>query len=229
MTKLEVELEDFKERNLRGLFEQFGMTQEFIKEKYELLLQNGRLEGNITLQVGKDKKKHFEYTTKRHIVDDLNLTVFRNITEKIEMEAQLRKSDTLNIIGELAAGIAHEIRNPMTALKGFIQLLQASTGGDFSLYFQVITTELQRIDSIINEFLILAKPQAIKYIKTDISTIMKETVELLTAQAVLHDVQFKTYYDENLTPLLCEPNQLKKVFINIIKNAIEVMPKGGYV
>ncbi|WP_233434955.1 ATP-binding protein [Mesobacillus jeotgali] len=206
-----------------------GISEELIDEKVQALLRKGRLDGRITIPYGEGKMKHFEYTVKHQLVDSLNLIVFRNITEKIEMEAQLHKSDTLNMLGELAAGIAHEIRNPMTALKGFIQLLENSTGDAYSLYFQVIKTELQRIDSIINEFLILAKPQSIKYENTDIAKIMNETAALLTAQAVLHDVQIKTLYADDLPELLCEPNQLKKVFINIIKNAIEVMPKGGLV
>ncbi|WP_306797186.1 histidine kinase dimerization/phospho-acceptor domain-containing protein, partial [Bacillus sp. GbtcB15] len=83
-----------------------------------------------------------------------------------------------NVVGELAAGIAHEIRNPMTALKGFIQLLEGSVKDDFSMYFNVITSELSRIESIITEFLILARPQAIKFSEKDLSIIMKETTEL---------------------------------------------------
>lgn len=229
LTNLELKSEDLAGKNVRTLFNHLGISEDLIEEKAHALLRKGRLDDRITILFEEGRMKHFEYTVKHHLVDTLNLIVFRNITEKVEMEAQLRKSDTLNILGELAAGIAHEIRNPMTALKGFIQLLENSTGDAHSLYFQVIKTELQRIDSIINEFLILAKPQAIKYLYTNISKIMKETVDLLTAQAVLHDVQFRTIYDENFPDILCEPNQLKKVFINIIKNAIEVMPKGGFV
>nr|WP_251030203.1 ATP-binding protein [Bacillus sp. ISL-35] len=229
MAKLGLKPEDLEEENFRKLFVSLGLSETLLDEKIEELLRKGRLDGRLTIPYEDGRLKHFEYTVKRHLVDSLNLIIFRNITEKVEMEAQLRKSDTLNILGELAAGIAHEIRNPMTALKGFIQLLENSSGDQYSLYFQVIKSELQRIDSIINEFLILAKPQAIKYVREDISKIMKETVDLLTAQAVLHDVQFRTIYDNSLPNLLCEPNQLKKVFINIIKNAIEVMPKGGFV
>lgn len=90
--------------------------------------------------------------------------MLRDVTERKELEERLRKSDTLHVVGELAAGIAHEIRNPMTALKGFIQLLKGSIQNeDHALYFNVITSELKRIESIITEFLILAKPQAIMY------------------------------------------------------------------
>ncbi|WP_306821497.1 PAS domain-containing sensor histidine kinase [Metabacillus litoralis] len=170
-----------------------------------------------------------EIALKNHINENMNLAVFRDVTEKRELEEQLRKSDTLNVVGELAAGIAHEIRNPMTALKGFIQLLEGSVKEDFSMYFNVITSELSRIESIITEFLILARPQAIQYSNKDIGTIVKETMELLNAQAILVNVQMQLNIEENLPLLFCEPNQLKQVFINVLKNAIEVMPDGGQI
>ncbi|MBM7693114.1 two-component system, sporulation sensor kinase E [Peribacillus deserti] len=169
--------------------------------------------------------KHIEFSTR--INTGLSLTVFRDVTERLEMQEQLRKSDTLNVVGELAAGIAHEIRNPMTALKGFIQLLQGSIQDDFSTYFRVITSELQRIETIITEFLVLAKPQAVKFLQRDINAILIETIELLTAQSLMQNIQFETCYNSEIENIYCEGNQLKQVFINIIKNAIEVMPNGG--
>jgi two-component system, sporulation sensor kinase E len=175
------------------------------------------------------EEKILEFTLKNNINENMNVAVFRDVTEKRELEEQLRKSDTLNVVGELAAGIAHEIRNPMTALKGFIQLLEGSIKDDFSMYFNVITSELSRIESIITEFLVLARPQAIQYLKKDIGTIMKETIDLLNGQAMLVNVQMKLSLDQNLPLIYCEPNQLKQVFINILKNAIEVMPKGGQI
>ncbi|QCJ41855.1 PAS domain S-box protein [Bacillus sp. S3] len=203
-----------------------GKKQEIL-EHIDTLLHNGQATSTMIFEKEDGKKRYFEYSSKLDIVGGVNLTVFKDITEKVMMQEQLRKSDTLNVIGELAAGIAHEIRNPMTALKGFIQLLESSITREHSMYYQVITSELQRIDSIINEFLILAKPQAIRFQEKDINQIMKETVDLLNAQAVLYNVQFITEYDDGLPLVFCEPNQLKKVFINLIKNAIEVMPGGG--
>jgi two-component system, sporulation sensor kinase E len=176
-----------------------------------------------------DSFRCYEYSAIRHIYENVNFLVVKDVTEKIEIENRLKKSDTLNVVGELAAGIAHEIRNPMTALKGFIQLLQGEIQEDRSLYFQVILSELNRIDSIINEFLILAKPQVVKYTRADIIQIMKETVELLSAQAALFNVQIDVRYDTSLPSVFCEPNQLKKVFVNMIKNAIEVMQNGGMI
>jgi two-component system, sporulation sensor kinase E len=198
-----------------------------VVEHLHQAIQNENITEIITINLGEGKKRYIEYSTKLNMLEGLNFTVFKDISEKIEMEEQLRKSDRLNVIGELAAGIAHEIRNPMTALKGFIQLLEGSIKREHEMYYQVITSELERIDSIINEFLILAKPQAIRFQQKDINQIVRETVDLLNAQAVLYNIEFKACYDSAIHTVYCEPNQLKKVFVNIIKNAIEVMPKGG--
>ncbi|MGM0873313.1 MAG: PAS domain S-box protein [Bacillota bacterium] len=183
----------------------------------------------ITYTFENGEEKILEFTLKNNINENMNLAVFRDVTEKRELEEQLRKSDTLNVVGELAAGIAHEIRNPMTALKGFIQLLEGSVKEDFSMYFNVITSELSRIETIITEFLVLARPQAIQYLKKDIGRIMRETIDLLNAQAILVNVQMKLSLEKDLPLIYCEPNQLKQVFINVLKNAIEVMPKGGQI
>jgi two-component system, sporulation sensor kinase E len=198
-----------------------------LNSKVLLLEENGRQNGTFTVYMSEETVRFFEFSSIYHLYSNVNFTVFKDVTERIEMENRLKKSDTLNVVGELAAGIAHEIRNPMTALKGFIQLLQGDMKEHQAMYFQVILSELNRIDSIINEFLILAKPQAVKYSKIDLTQIMKETVDLLSAQAVLYNVHFETAYDQFLPIIYCEPNQLKKVFVNMIKNAIEVMPTGG--
>ena len=176
-----------------------------------------------------DQKRILEFSFKRNIIQNMNLAMLRDVTERKELEERLRKSDTLHVFGELAAGIAHEIRNPMTALKGFIQLLEGSIQEEHSLYFNVITSELKRIESIITEFLILAKPQAIMYEKKDIVKIMQDTMDLLHAQANLDNVQMHLDSNGQIPLIYCEPNQLKQVFINILKNAIEVMPDGGNV
>ncbi|WP_080846848.1 PAS domain-containing sensor histidine kinase [Cytobacillus gottheilii] len=198
-------------------------------ERQQLKDRVGRTSGTFKLTQKNGIEKTFEFSTLHNVFSKLNVTALKDISERLILEEQLRKSETLHVLGELAAGVAHEVRNPLTALKGFIQLLEGSVQEDFSMYFNVISTELERIDSIINEFLFLSKPQALCFSEEDVSNIMKQTLDLLSAQAVLHNIQFITQFSENLTKITCVPNQLKKVFINMIKNAIEVMPNGGFI
>ncbi|WP_342430396.1 ATP-binding protein [Neobacillus sp. FSL H8-0543] len=209
------------------LFESHRENQQEIIRHIEQVIHCGDFVSSIKIETKDGIEKYFDVSTKRGMVDGINFTIIKDVTEAAKMQEQLRNSDRLNVIGELAAGIAHEIRNPMTALKGFIQLLEGSIKSEHAMYYEVITSELARIDSIINEFLILSKPKVIRFQEINVNQIMKETLDLLSAQAVLYNVQFTANYESHLPYLYCEPNQLKKVFINIIKNAIEGMPEGG--
>lgn len=174
-------------------------------------------------------------TTITPIFNDQNevesyVTVGRNITDRIKNDDALRNLDRLSIIGQLAAGVAHEIRNPLTSLKGFTKLLKGTTDHDRQgNYLSIIMDELDRIDRIVNEFMSLAKPQAIQFERESLKNILESTVNILHPQALLHNVQIVTHYQSNDITLLCSPNQLKQVFVNFIKNAIEAMQDGGIV
>lgn len=215
-------------KQLDWLFCRKGNKKDFFRNVFLELHQKGEKRFTMDIETADGKVRTLEMTSKRDIVDGIHLTVFRDITERMKMEEQLRKTETLNVIGELAAGIAHEIRNPMTSLKGFIQLLQNSISG-YAMYFDIITAELNRIESIVNEFLVLGRPQVLRFYKCDITRIMRETIDLLYGQAVLNNVQFRTHFAKNIPKIYCDPNRIKQVFINIIKNAIEVMKEGGFV
>lgn len=142
-----------------------------------------------------------------------------------QSEELLRKSEKLAVVGELAAGVAHEIRNPLTSLKGFIQLLKE--GKRNQMYFDIIEAELERLNEIVDEFLLLGKPNPAKKAYNHVSAMLQHVMKLLEGQALLHHVTVQCFVDEPLPPLYCDENQLKQVFINIIKNAIEAMPNGG--
>jgi two-component system, sporulation sensor kinase A len=161
---------------------------------------------------------------------DSFVTVGRNITERIKNDEALRNLDRLSIIGQLAAGVAHEIRNPLTSLKGFSKLLKKTTHKKKQdHYLSIIMDELDRIDIIVNEFMSLAKPQAIQYERENLISILASTVNVLHPQALLHNVQINSIFEKDDIELLCSPNQLKQVFVNFLKNAIESMPNGGNV
>ncbi|MDQ0196395.1 sensor histidine kinase [Paenibacillus wynnii] len=152
--------------------------------------------------------------------------VSRDMTERNRMEELLRRSEKLTTVGQLAAGVAHEIRNPLTTLRGFLQLQQEKKLL-IPLHIDLMLSELERINLIVSEFLILAKPQAVHFQQKDLRYILSDVISLLDSQAHLCGVQFESKMSEHPASVHCEENQLKQVFINIFKNAIEAMPAGG--
>ncbi|GAB1802582.1 PAS domain-containing sensor histidine kinase [Priestia megaterium] len=153
--------------------------------------------------------------------------LFRDITERKKTEKLLRESAQLSLVGQLAAGIAHEIRNPLTAVKGFMQLLRETSGQPY--YVEMINHELDRIELITDEFLSLAKPQAKTYKDKHVQDILENTLKLAEVQGITEKIHVKKEIDLHLPLVLCEENQLKQVFSNIFKNAVESMPSGGTV
>jgi two-component system, sporulation sensor kinase A len=134
------------------------------------------------------------------------------------------------VLGELAAGVAHEIRNPLTSIKGLFSLLKDSEVEKEKQYFyqEVIYDELNRIEQIVNEFMALAKPDALQIEKeVNLVQLLQDTVMLLATEANLYNVEIRLLFKEKTLFVSCEKNQIKQVFINIIKNAIEAMSSGG--
>ncbi|MCY9666046.1 PAS domain S-box protein [Paenibacillus alginolyticus] len=154
--------------------------------------------------------------------------IAKDITERKRTDELLIKSEKLSVVGQLAAGVAHEIRNPLTSLRGFVQLLQTRMD-NYNEYFQIMLTELDRINYIVSEFLVIAKPQAVCFEMKDLRKILLDVISLLDTQAILSDVQIHTVFDPDIPLINCEENQLKQVVINILKNAIEAMTEGGII
>lgn len=156
------------------------------------------------------------------------MMIGRDITERKRSEEIIRETEKLSVIGELAAGIAHEIRNPLTSLKGFIQLLNAGSQEN-KHYYQIMEAELDRINYIVSELLVLSKPQVLHYKDKNINEIIESVITLLETQAILNNVQIQTAINRSLPPVKCEENQIKQVFINLLKNGIEASPQGGFI
>lgn len=151
--------------------------------------------------------------------------ISRDISERKKAEEILLQSEKLSIVGELAAGVAHEIRNPLTTIKGFLQLYKWENGANE--INELLLSELARIETITSEMLSLGKPQAVQHHRTNLQELVENTLELLSPQAHLENIQFKLCVEESSFFITGEKNQLKQVFLNILKNAIEAMPDGG--
>ena len=154
--------------------------------------------------------------------------VFQDVTERKKEEERVLHSEKLSIVGQLAAGIAHEIRNPLTSINGFIKLMR-TLKGEKEQYYDIVESELKSIEIICNELLILAKPNVMTIRKTDIVLLLEQIIALMSVQATMKNSTIIASYLQETIWLYCEPNQIKQVFINLIKNAIEAMPEGGHI
>lgn len=154
--------------------------------------------------------------------------ILRDISERKKTEELMLRSEKLSIAGQLAAGIAHEIRNPLTAIKGFLQIMKPDMV-HYNQYFQIIFSELNRIELILSELLMLAKPQETQFKKTNIVTLLQEVAMLLETQANMNSVFINEQHTDSNLFVYCDENQLKQVFINLFKNAIDAMSNGGKV
>ncbi|MFY4773523.1 PAS domain S-box protein [Metabacillus sp. RGM 3146] len=151
--------------------------------------------------------------------------IMRDISDRKKTEELMLRSEKLSVAGQLAAGIAHEIRNPLTAIKGFLQLMKPSDGTD--TYYDIVFSELNRIELILSELLLLAKPQESVFKSTHVRTLLQEISTLLETQANLNNVAIEQHHEIKDLHIKCDQNQLKQVFINLIKNGIDAMPQGG--
>lgn len=153
--------------------------------------------------------------------------ITRDISYRKEAEKLIIQSDKLKLAGEIAAGVAHEIRNPMTVISGFIQMMNEDDQHPYQTYTKLIESELERINLIISEFLVLSKPHVSKAKEFDLEKTLQDVILLFNPELNLRGILLTESFNAPDSFVVGEPNQIKQVFINILKNSIEALDKGG--
>lgn len=148
-----------------------------------------------------------------------------DITDRKEAEEIMIRSEKMSVAGQLAAGIAHEIRNPLTSLKGFLQLLQAGVSRK-EAYYDIMIEEIEKMETITSELLFISKPLTDQRKQESVKEMIDDVITLLQTQARLNNIiiVFNPTCDVDI---YCDRSQIKQVLINLVKNAIEAMEEAG--
>ena len=165
--------------------------------------------------------RNFEVVGRIIIVDD--------ITERMELEAQLAQADKLSSIGLLAAGVAHEVNTPLAVISSYTQMLAKQVRGDLKMapLLDKITQQTFRASEIVNGLLNFSRTGAAEFTALDLNHIIEETLKLLEHQFRASQVQLQLSLEDNLPPILGNSGKLQQVFLNLFLNAKDAMAAGG--
>jgi two-component system sensor histidine kinase PilS (NtrC family) len=156
--------------------------------------------------------------------------VFKDLTQIRDMEEEMRRKEWLANLGEMSAGMAHEIRNPLGALAGAMQMLrkEAPVEETDRRLMDIAIREATRLDAIITEFLQYARPAALNLAEYDINKVLAETLDLIQHEARTRPkISITTKLSGGTLIAKIDQNQMRQVFWNLATNAFQAMPKGG--
>ena len=157
------------------------------------------------------------------------ILTLKDITYIRELEAAVRQADRLSTLGTLAAGLAHEVKNPLGGIKGAAQLLEQELTPDSEMreYTRVMIRETDRIDRIIRELLDLASPRGLKLSPVNLHKVLGD-IMLLQKQAIGdRDITFTMQFDPSIPPIMADEEMLIRLFLNLVRNAIDAMEDTG--
>ncbi|WP_409301081.1 PAS domain S-box protein [Peribacillus sp. SCS-155] len=218
--------------NTHSLLNSGYHPREFFAELWKTIASGKVWKGEIRNKA-KDGSFYWVDTTIVPFLDEKGnpyqyLAIRNDITERKQAEDLLHRQDKLAAVGQLAAGVAHEIRNPLTSMKGYAEFLQLDeTDSKRREFLDIILEEIDRVNDIVEDFMVLAKPRAASLETKNIIPIIQRVLSFLEFEARKKEITIHFEYDREQIPVSCDENRLKQVFLNFIKNGIEAMPGGG--
>ncbi|MEK5071333.1 two-component system sensor histidine kinase NtrB [Sporosarcina sp. FSL K6-1508] len=155
--------------------------------------------------------------------------IARDITLKLQTEQLEIDTEKLKAIGAIAAGVAHEVRNPMTSIYGFVQMMNADPANPYRTYTEIMSSEINRIDLIVSEFLSLSKPNLKTYSEFHIEILLRGIVTMFETEFKNRSIFCDVQIQKNCSLISGNEDGLKQVFINLFKNACEALLKNGII
>jgi two-component system nitrogen regulation sensor histidine kinase GlnL len=157
------------------------------------------------------------------------VAVVRDVSRIRQLEDEVRRGETLAAAGRMAVGVAHEIRNPLGAIRAAVQLLARETGDDPRVrqYTEVLVKEVDRVNRIIEALLDLGRPVQLRRVPLNLHQLLERVALLHEETARARGVSFGRRYDPSLPPILGDEDRLLQVFHNLVVNALDAMKHGG--
>lgn len=157
------------------------------------------------------------------------ILLLRDIKRRKELEEDLKRADRLALMGTLAAGLAHEIRNPLGGIKGAAQFLRRSADGDPSVqdFTGIMIREVDRVNQLIEQLLDLSRPAQLTLGPVNIHEILDDVLLLEGHSVGAGQIRIRKRFDPSLPPIRGDRAQLTQVFLNLVKNAFQAMADGG--
>jgi two-component system, sporulation sensor kinase E len=155
------------------------------------------------------------------------MTIIHDITEYEKLKENMAKLDRLDLVGEMAAGVAHEIRNPMTVIKGYLQFLSKRVPTDILEQFDIILGELERIEAIITDFLSLAGNKTAENKEQNLNAIIEAIIPLIATDAMKRGIDLKVKLAAKLPSVILNEKEMKQLLLNLTRNGMEAMEQGG--
>lgn len=152
----------------------------------------------------------------------------KDITQMKVLEEQVRRLDKLALVGQMAAGFAHEIRNPLTSVKGFVQLLFEGSE-HLSAYRNLVLSEIDRISKLVTDFVLVTKPSHPQMKRVNIRDIVSEASNFVATEALMHNISLTCHMGREDIYTIVDPEQITQVLLNVVKNAIEAIGDNGLV
>ena len=153
----------------------------------------------------------------------------RDITRLRQLEAEMRRGETLATAGQIAIGLAHEIRNPLGAIRGAVQLLKRELGDEarWGEYTDVLLKEVDRVNRIIEMLLDLGRPVTLRTVPLNIHQLLERVALMSGELAAQRGISIVRRYDPSMPAILADEDRILQVFHNLVRNALDAMPRGG--
>ncbi|HEX9943191.1 MAG TPA: ATP-binding protein [Thermoanaerobaculia bacterium] len=211
-----------------GLF-----TAEQWREATAASEQTGRMRSEVELM--REKESRYIGFSISRLTDGFGhhrgyIVIFQDLTRWRRIQEELRMKDRMVAVGELAAGLAHEIGNPLAAISGSVQMLSSSVNGDPAQrkLIDILLKESHRLDRTIKGFLRFARPRERSSVSFDIARLLAENCELLkNSEEVTERHRLEVVLDPPSARLFADPDQVSQIFWNLARNALRAMPDGG--